>query len=286
MVALSGTVRNPRTGKSVAWVLCQPGVDMVSQFAKYFPKARNGGTIGNAVTHLPGFGDHTPWAGDVIGGKRHKAGVVYADDLMSHVTFDPTEFVFEFLRPRVLAGYYDELKYLLTDWKLIDRRYTWRFQKGGDGPDHVHVSFMPGYESVRSNVIRDYYYWKRNGKPKVGQKPAAPAPPKVVVSAERKYTRARRGEGLAQIAARTKTSWKTLASLNGIKGPKYIVSNGQKIWLEPAKPVPRPFTTVRAGEGLINVSRRTGVPWRTLAKINGVKGPQYRLSKGQKLYLK
>jgi LysM repeat protein len=282
MVALSGSVKNPRTGRVVPYRVIQPVLDMVTQYKQYFPRGVNLGTIGNR-DHLLGKGDHTPWAGDVVNGKRHQAGLLYADDLgksKDALDFDPGEFLFEFLLPRLQAKFYPELKYLLTEYKLVDRRYWWRLQKGGDGPGHVHCSFMPGHEKTRSYVIRDYYAWLKNGKPKVGTR----TPTKPVT---RKYhtVMVTKGDTLSKIGDRAGVPWQTLAKLNGIKGPKYVITPGQLLKTRPvpvaAKPPARATIIVRKGDTLAEIGKRVGVSWRTLALLNKITGPRYVIRPGQ-----
>lgn len=162
----------------VAYSLAKPVQNNKDQFKKYFPKAPYLGDIGDA-RHLKGSGDHSPWASDVINGKHHQRGIVYAIDLGNGGGFDSTKFA-TWLLTQVKAGKYPEVKYFLSNYKLWDRRYGWRQQKGSDGPGHVHMSFMPGAENTGSQILADYYRYLH---PPVGAKPpvktiSAPAPAK------------------------------------------------------------------------------------------------------------
>lgn len=139
----------------VSYKNAKPVQNTKDQFKKYFPKAPFLGTIGDA-RHLKGSGDHTPWSSDVINGKKHQRGTVYAIDLGNGGEFDSVKFA-QWLLTQVKAGKYPELKYFLSNYKLWDRRYSWRQQKGSDGPGHIHMSFMPGHENTGSQIMTDYY---------------------------------------------------------------------------------------------------------------------------------
>lgn len=149
----------------VAYTLIQPIKDLKVQWRTLFSQGAYLGDIGDA-RHLRGSGDHTPWASDVIFGRRHKRGYVYAVDLghdrVGPVLFNPWKY-FLWLEQQLKKGSYPEIKYLITNYVLIDRRYGWRRQRGGDGPDHIHISFMPGSESAHSTIIRDYHRFLTGG---------------------------------------------------------------------------------------------------------------------------
>jgi hypothetical protein len=167
---------------AVSYKLAKPVQNNKDQFKKYFPKAPFLGDIGDAP-HLKGSGDHTPWASDVINGKRHQRGTVYAMDLGNGSGFDSVKFS-QWLLQQVKAGKYPEVKYFLSNYKLWDRRYSWRQQKGSDGPGHVHLSFMPGQENTSSQIMADYYRYLHppakppaKGPPTLAAAPVRPAPP-------------------------------------------------------------------------------------------------------------
>ena len=173
----------------MAYKLARPVQNNKDQFAKYFPKAPFLGTIGDA-RHLKGTGDHTPWSSDVINGKRHQRGTVYAIDLGNGGGFDSVKFS-QWLLQQVKAGKYPEMKYFINNYKMWDRRYNWRQQKGSDGPGHIHMSFMPGHENTASQILADYYHHLNpskapaKGPPRLAAAPApvGPPPPAVPIKA-------------------------------------------------------------------------------------------------------
>jgi len=156
----------------VAFKLAKPVQNTQDQFKKYFPKAPFLGTIGDA-RHLKGSGDHTPWASDRIGGKSHQKGTVYAADLGNGPGFSTKQFQ-TWLLTQLKAGKYPEVKYMISNYQLNDRRYGWKNQRGSDGPGHVHLSFMPGHENTTSTILQDYHNYLT--KPKPVQKVAPKAP--------------------------------------------------------------------------------------------------------------
>lgn len=91
----------------------------------------------------------------------------------------------------------------------------------------------------------------------------------------------RRGDTLSSVARRYHVSWKRLARINGIS-PPYRIFRGQRLRV----PLPRGsyrLYRVKRGDFLKKIARRYKVPWRTLARLNGIESP-YTIYRGQ--YLK
>jgi hypothetical protein len=150
----------------VQFTLIRPVIDNRNAFKELFaPGAVYLGDIGDA-THLAGSGDHTPWASDVIFGRRHLRGFVYAQDLGFGGRFDSDD-VLPWLDFHLAAGRYREVKYRIGRLVLKDRRYNWRKQRGVDDK-HLHLSYMPGFEHAASTLIRDLDAWMKAGKPALG----------------------------------------------------------------------------------------------------------------------
>ena len=103
-----------------------------------------------------GLGDEPHWqgSGDHISINNDHPGYITAIDLMTGQGFSGPE-MFDWLVPR--PSDYPELKYIISDHKLRDVRspFNWREQSGGDGPDHIHISFSNNY-SLHSHMLGDY----------------------------------------------------------------------------------------------------------------------------------
>ena len=143
------------------WRYSQPVIDSMAQFA-----ARGGVAYG--------LGDSAHWtgSGDHISINNDHPGWITAVDLMSKSgLFSAPDFFHNFLVPAVAAEFsggpvlYPELKYAISDYELRDRRpaYDWRKQSGGDGPDHVHLSFTNNF-TAHTNVVDEYFAWLADGR--------------------------------------------------------------------------------------------------------------------------
>jgi hypothetical protein len=106
-------------------------------------------------------GDHTPWSADGSG------GWIYAIDVGPLPRLPPHEFLTEFLVPCVRKGLYPEYKYGISGFELYDRRpqFGMRRQKGTDGFDHCHLSFMPNARYRHSRIVWDAVLWQSHGRP-------------------------------------------------------------------------------------------------------------------------
>ncbi len=91
----------------------------------------------------------------------------------------------------------------------------------------------------------------------------------------------RRGDTLFTIARKYRLSWKTLARVNAIR-PPYKIYRGQRLMVPLPKGRYRVYR-VRRGDYLKRIAARYGVPWRVLARVNGIRSP-YKIYRGQ--YLK
>ena len=177
-----GQVRTPRG--VLAWRPVAP-VAKAFQFLTASAKDRYQclGVIGN-WSHLTAAnpGDHTPYSThDIwVGGKHYvpKKGWEYAFDAKVP---SPEKFESWFLG-RLRTGHYPAVKY----WNILGRHWSRSVVKNGkpfarasrSRDEHLHMSFMPGYEYAASvDILGDYDYWLRNGKNK-GAKPVAQKPDK------------------------------------------------------------------------------------------------------------
>lgn len=96
-----------------------------------------------------------------------------------------------------------------------------------------------------------------------------------------------RGDTLSGIAARFGTTVAALARANGIKNPN-LIRVGQVLRVD-GKPSSQTggtsgasTVTVRRGDSLSKIGARVGVPWRTIASLNGIRAP-WRIFPGQRL---
>lgn len=113
-------------------------------------------------------------------------------------------------------------------------------------------------------------------------------PPAVKPTATGTYT-VKSGDTLSGIAAVYKTTAANLAALNGIKDVN-LIHPGQvlKVTGTAAAPVSSAITgwTVDPGDTLSGIGAAVGVPWQTLAALNGITGPAYTIYPGQKLKIR
>jgi Lyzozyme M1 (1,4-beta-N-acetylmuramidase) len=96
-----------------------------------------------------------------------------------------------------------------------------------------------------------------------------------------------RGDTLSAIAARFGTTVAALARANGISNPN-LIRVGQVLRVD-GKPSSQTggsagasTVTVRRGDSLSVIGARVGVPWRTIASLNGIRAP-WRIFPGQRL---
>ncbi|MGN1281070.1 MAG: peptidoglycan DD-metalloendopeptidase family protein [Succinivibrio sp.] len=114
------------------------------------------------------------------------------------------------------------------------------------------------------------------------------------VSANDESYQVKPGDTLYSVAFRYGRDYRELASQNGIE-PPYNITVGQTINLkkaeaktvkkvEPADNSSKDYYTVKSGDTLMSVTRKTGVSYSNLIKYNSLKSP-YNVYVGQKLYL-
>ena len=90
------------------------------------------------------------------------------------------------------------------------------------------------------------------------------------------------GDALSKIGQATGIDWKKIAELNGIKSP-YTIYVGQKLKLGDDYYSANTYT-VKSGDTLRKIGRTTGIDWKKIADINGIKSP-YTIRVGQVLKL-
>lgn len=95
------------------------------------------------------------------------------------------------------------------------------------------------------------------------------------------------GETLASIGQRYGVPWPDIAQANGIAYP-YRILVGQKLSIPrgeaPAAPVSGRIHIVQPGENLFRIGLKYGVPWRDIARANGIVNPG-QIFVGQKLVI-
>jgi LysM repeat protein len=95
----------------------------------------------------------------------------------------------------------------------------------------------------------------------------------------------RPGENLSNIARSYGVSVDSILRANNLWNPNQIYA-GQCLLIPGKKAAPKKcykIHVVRRGEYLKLIGRRYGVSWKTLAKINGIRGPRYIIYPGQRL---
>lgn len=99
----------------------------------------------------------------------------------------------------------------------------------------------------------------------------------------KKYS-VQKGDTLSDVGAKLGVDWKDIAKLNDI-GKPYTIHAGDKLSLPKgaSKGKPSKTYTVQGGDTLSEIGEKLGVPWRTIAKENGLVGNPNNIQKGQKL---
>lgn len=106
------------------------------------------------------------------------------------------------------------------------------------------------------------------------------------------YYTVKKGDTLSAIGTMYGVNWKDIASLNNISSP-YIIYVGQSIKIpvngsstqsQPTKVETKKTYTVKSGDTLSGIGAKTGVNWKTIASLNGIKSP-YTIYPGQVLKL-
>ncbi|MCA9961213.1 MAG: LysM peptidoglycan-binding domain-containing protein [Anaerolineales bacterium] len=119
--------------------------------------------------------------------------------------------------------------------------------------------------------------------------PVVPAPTTSTTAAT--YT-VQPGQYLLQIADDLGMAWQTIAELNNLVPPQYIVYPGQVLQLPggvaaapaPVEAAPQTIYTVQSGDTLFKIATRFGLDWPTLAQYNGIVYP-YQIYAGQSLQI-
>lgn len=92
------------------------------------------------------------------------------------------------------------------------------------------------------------------------------------------------GDNLSKIASQYGMSWKDLASINNIAGPKYIIYPGQVLKLssssQSSNNASRSTYTVKSGDTLSGIGQKLGVNWKSIASANNISSP-YTIYAGQ-----
>lgn len=166
----------------VPWALIKPIKHNSAAFSKHFPKAGLNGNIGDRRhQNDPNTGDHTSTNKFCFGGACNLHGWIYAQDFGNGKKgsgFDCNRFTRWLLDElRAHPDRYNEVKYIIStipeNKKVDDGRYYGLFHRRDgwrptekhrtDHADHVHISFMPGYEQSKSTIMADYVAYLDGG---------------------------------------------------------------------------------------------------------------------------
>lgn len=102
----------------------------------------------------------------------------------------------------------------------------------------------------------------------VPQQPA-PKPAPAPAPAGKTYT-VQKGEYLSLIGQKVGVSWQTIAAINGIKAPNYVIYPGQVLTL-PGGSAPAARTyVVKARDTLSGIAAAYGTTWQKLAQLNNI----------------
>lgn len=148
----------------VSYEIAQPCLDTAAQMK--VAGIENLGIVGD-VSHQAGCGDHVPW--DCTG----HPGWITAIDIGWGGTINGTRITPALLRlyllPRLRAHTWEfyVVKYIITNYLLNDTRwpYNLKDQTGGDGPDHMHISWLNSAIHKRVTLIQDFIAWVKAGMP-------------------------------------------------------------------------------------------------------------------------
>lgn len=122
----------------------------------------NWGTVGNDDHWAPGHnGDHTSKPGDPTRPQPY----ITANDSWTGGTYDHDDYAFNFLLPRLQAGFYKrQIKFFNCSHQQWSSNNGWIKVQDSSGDDHLHVSFY-GTGMFRFTGTADYFVWKGDGRP-------------------------------------------------------------------------------------------------------------------------
>ncbi len=112
-----------------------------------------------------------------------------------------------------------------------------------------------------------------NGSAPEPQPAPTPAPAPAPQPAARTYT-VQKDEYLSLIGQKVGVSWQTIAAINGIKAPNYVIYPGQVLTLpgEGAAPAQRTYI-VKPNDNLSGIAAAYGTTYQKLAQINNIPNP-------------
>jgi len=161
----------------VSYAIAQPCLDLAAQMKAL--GIQNLGIVGD-LSHQAGCGDHVPWQCTGHYGKITAIDIGWGGTV-NGVRLTPA-LLRRYLLPRLRAHTWEfyQIKYIITNYLLNDTRapYNLKDQTGGDGPDHMHISFLNSAFSARCALLTDFVAWVRAGQPnpvtfKAGSAPAS-----------------------------------------------------------------------------------------------------------------
>lgn len=142
----------------VSYTIAQPCLDLAAQIKA--AGIANLGIIGD-LSHQAGCGDHVPWACTGHYGWVTAIDIGWGGTLNSR-RLSPA-LLRQYLLPRLRAHTWEfyQIKYIITGYVLNDTRapYNLKDQTGGDGPDHMHISFLNSAVKSHCSLISDFIAW-------------------------------------------------------------------------------------------------------------------------------
>lgn len=224
----------------VSYSIAQPCLDLAAQL-----KAAGIANLGieGDLAHQAGCGDHVPWE---CTGHFHWITAIDIGwgPVVNGVRLTPA-LLRQYLLPRLRAHTWEfyMIKYIITNYILNDTRpeYGLRDQKGGDGPDHMHISFLNSAIGKRCTLIQDFVAWVRAGmpdpvtfRPGSGESSGADMA-MVTLSGDRTAVVVRganKGIYVRVLAAgKPKTSWARVGSVVAGSGVDAATRTGDDLWI-------------------------------------------------------
>lgn len=123
---------------------------------------QNWGTVGNDTHWAPGHnGDHTSKPGDPTRPQPY----ITANDSWTGGSYDHDDFAFNFLLPRLKAGFYkNQVKFFNCSNQQWSANNGFKSKQGYSEDVHLHISFM-GTGMFRWTGTDEYFMWKADGRP-------------------------------------------------------------------------------------------------------------------------
>lgn len=96
-----------------------------------------------------------------------------------------------------------------------------------------------------------------------------------------------KGDSLSKIGKKFNVPWKDIAKLNNIKAPLYVIRAGKELTIPVIVEVEKKLEYIEyvivKGDSLSKIGNKFNVPWKEIAEINNIEGPNYVIRVGKTL---